>query len=275
MDVSTALAEATLVANDYIKSQTTAATFYDGFGFYPSFDMTATSGYMLKVENSGSFNYPAGTGLSSTFNNMLIEEEDLYYKKYEFNGSISASVHIEDVTINKGDILYAYANGELRGKTSPSIFPLTDKFVFTLMVYGDGLENEKIHFELYNQELNKTYKIKERIQFEKDMIIGDAYNTFELKEGEYSTPKTAKLSGAYPNPFNPVTNITYSLTEGQNVKLSVYDIMGREVQVLENGFKDNGEHSVDWNASGFASGIYYIQITAGGVADNQKVMLIK
>ena len=93
--------------------------------------------------------------------------------------------------------------------------------------------------------------------------------------GEYSTPKTAKLSGAYPNPFNPVTNITYSLTEGQNVKLSVYDIMGREVQVLENSFKDNGEHSVSWDASGFASGIYYIQITAGGMVDNQKVMLIK
>ena len=107
------------------------------------------------------------------------------------------------------------------------------------------------------------------------MIIGDAYNTFELKEGEYSTPKTAKLSGAYPNPFNPVTNIIYSVNERQNIKLSVYDIMGREVQVLENGFKDNGEHSVDWNASGFASGIYYIQIATGSVVDNQKVMLIK
>ena len=57
--------------------------------------------------------------------------------------------------------------------------------------------------------------------------------------------------------------------------MSVYDIMGREVQVLENGFKDNGEYSVDWNATGIASGVYYIQITAGGVADNQKVMLIK
>ena len=51
--------------------------------------------------------------------------------------------------------------------------------------------------------------------------------------------------------------------------------MGREVQVLENGFKDIGEYSVDWNASGFASGIYYIQVIAGGVVDNQKVMLIK
>ena len=51
--------------------------------------------------------------------------------------------------------------------------------------------------------------------------------------------------------------------------------MGREVQVLENGFKDSGEHSINWDASGFASGIYYIQVIAAGVVDNQKVMLIK
>ena len=185
MGVSTALGNATLVANDYIKSQTTAATYYDGYGFYPSFDMNPTGGYMLKVENGGSFTYPSGGALFSAFNNMLIEE-DLYYKKYEFNGSVSASINIEDVAINRGDILYAYSNGELRGKTSPSIFPLTDKFVFTLMVYGHGLDDEKVNFELYNQVSDKTYKIKERIQFEKDMIVGNAYNTFELKVGEYS-----------------------------------------------------------------------------------------
>ena len=237
-------------------------------------DMTATSGYMLKVENSGSFTYPSGGSLAYIAYNMLIED-DLYYKKYEFNGSVSASINIEDVIIDQGDVLYAYSNGELRGKASPSIFPMTDKMVFTLMLYGHGLIDEKINFELYDSQSDQTYKIKERIQFEKDMIIGDAYNTFELKEGTYSIPKGAKLLQAYPNPFNPVTSITYSLDTSQDIKLSIYDIMGREVQVLENGFKDNGEHSVDWNASGFASGIYYIQVVAGGVVDNQKVMLIK
>ena len=143
------------------------------------------------------------------------------------------------------------------------------------MVYGHGLADENIHFELYDNHSDKIYNIKERIQFAKDMIVGDAYNTFELKEGTYSIPKGAKLLPAYPNPFNPVTSITYSLNEAQNVKLSIYDIMGREVQVLENGFKDNGEHSVSWDASGFASGIYYIQVVAGGVVDNQKVSLLK
>ena len=106
---------------------------------------------------------------------------------------MSASVDIDGVTIDQNDVLYAYANGELRGKASPSIFPLTDKFVFTLMVYGHGLTDEKINFELYDQESDQIYKIKERIEFEKDMIVGDAYNTFELKEGAYAVPKGATI----------------------------------------------------------------------------------
>ena len=53
-----------------------------------------------------------------------------------------------------------------------------DKFVFTLMVYGHFVDNEDIHFELYYKESDKTYNIKERITFEKDMIVGNAYNTF-------------------------------------------------------------------------------------------------
>ena len=58
--VTTALGNAPLVENDYIKGQTIAATYYIGYGFYPAFDMEATGGYMLRVENSGSFTYPSG-----------------------------------------------------------------------------------------------------------------------------------------------------------------------------------------------------------------------
>ena len=57
--VNAALQNALLVSNDYIKSQTVAATYYPGYGFYPSFDMYPAAGYMLKVENSGSFIYPS------------------------------------------------------------------------------------------------------------------------------------------------------------------------------------------------------------------------
>ena len=51
--------------------------------------------------------------------------------------------------------------------------------------------------------------------------------------------------------------------------------MGREVQILDNGFRDIGEYSIIWDASNFASGIYYINLIAGNLVETQKLMLIK
>ena len=170
--------------------------------------------------------------------------------------------------------MYAYSNGELRGKTTPVEFPLTGELVFSLMVYGDWLNQEVLNFELYDYETNNYYPIEQKLNFSKDMIVGDALDPFYF-EGESTTPSEFKLSPAYPNPFNPSTTITYSISEPEIVKLSVYDITGREVEILENNHKDSGSHTMLWDAAGFASGIYYIQLTAGNQIETQKVMLVK
>ena len=106
------------------------------------------------------------------------------------------------------------------------------------------------------------------------MIIGDAYNTFDFK-GSPVLPSEFKLLPAYPNPFNPMTNISFVMEHENNIKLSIYDIRGREVDILVNGLKGSGEHTIIWDAADFASGIYYIHITAGNHVETQKIMLIK
>ena len=70
------------------------------------------------------------------------------------------------------------------------------------------------------------------------------------------------LNQNYPNPFNPSTKISYSVPEESIVKIAVYDILGREVAILASGEKQPGYYEVDWNAAGFASGIYIYRITA-------------
>ena len=61
MDVTEATSTSPATAGDYIKSQTTSATYYDGFGFYPAFNMSPTRGYMLKLADGGTLTYPSGT----------------------------------------------------------------------------------------------------------------------------------------------------------------------------------------------------------------------
>ena len=83
------------------------------------------------------------------------------------------------------------------------------------------------------------------------------------------------LMHAYPNPFNPVTNITYGLPEHINVQIIVYDLSGKQVETLMNQFQTPGYHTLSWNASSYPSGIYLIRMESDEFTQTQKVVLIK
>lgn len=88
-------------------------------------------------------------------------------------------------------------------------------------------------------------------------------------------PEKFSLSQNYPNPFNPVTSINYSIAENVNVKISVFDILGREISVPVNEFKNAGNYEVNFNAENLGSGIFYYRIEAGSFTDTKKMILIK
>lgn len=79
----------------------------------------------------------------------------------------------------------------------------------------------------------------------------------------------------FPNPFNPTTNIGYSLAEPGNVRLSVYDILGNEVAVLVNEYKNKGIYSTEMDASKLSSGIYFYRLETGTYWAAKKMILIK
>ncbi|MGE5352176.1 MAG: T9SS type A sorting domain-containing protein [Acidobacteriota bacterium] len=90
-----------------------------------------------------------------------------------------------------------------------------------------------------------------------------------------SRVKYFSLMQNYPNPFNPSTTISYSITEGEVVRLKVFDMLGKEVATLQNEYKEAGTHSVQFNASQLPSGIYIYTIQAGGFRDSKKLMILK
>lgn len=95
------------------------------------------------------------------------------------------------------------------------------------------------------------------------------------------TVKEFSLKQNYPNPFNPVTTIFYSLKENSNVKLAIYDMLGREVAGLVNQQQLTGVHSIQFNAAEFASGIYVYRLEAvplngkSSFIDIKKMILVK
>jgi hypothetical protein len=79
----------------------------------------------------------------------------------------------------------------------------------------------------------------------------------------------------YPNPFNPITMITYQLPMTNDVDLSIYNTLGQKVATLVSGRQQTGHHQVEWDASQFASGVYYYQITTPDFVAIRKMILVR
>ena len=89
------------------------------------------------------------------------------------------------------------------------------------------------------------------------------------------SPQDFALYQNYPNPFNPVTSIQYSLPFASHVSLKVCDLLGREVATLVEREQMPGNYEIEFNGSGFASGVYFYQFSAGGFTSVKKFLLLK
>ncbi len=96
-----------------------------------------------------------------------------------------------------------------------------------------------------------------------------------LSIDELRIPDRYSITSLYPNPFNPVINISYGLPENTNIQVVVYDIGGNRIETLLNGFQAVGIHSISWNASSYPSGLYFIRLVGSGFSETQKVVLMK
>ena len=83
------------------------------------------------------------------------------------------------------------------------------------------------------------------------------------------------LAQNYPNPFNPSTKISYAIQSPELVTLRVYDVLGREVAMLVNQYQSAGNHTVSFDASSLASGMYFYKLEAGSFQSIKKMMLLK
>ena len=107
-----------------------------------------------------------------------------------------------------------------------------------------------------------------------EMMIGTT-NGVLLDVAITIIPDEYTLERAYPNPFNPVTTLSFTIPTQSEVALSIYNIQGREVSTLISGYMDAGYHSVVWNADSYSSGVYFVKMVAGEFVNTQKLMLIK
>jgi hypothetical protein len=101
-----------------------------------------------------------------------------------------------------------------------------------------------------------------------DVVVMDA-------EIESYIPEVFDLSNNYPNPFNSVTRFNYDVPEDASINISVFDVAGRLVETLVSGEQTAGRHTMAWDATNVASGVYVVQMKAPSFNKVRKVMLVK
>jgi cytochrome c peroxidase len=114
---------------------------------------------------------------------------------------------------------------------------------------------------------------------EEDLIVlfmktlSDGYTDPLMPAVAISDRSSLKITGA--NPFNPTTAISYSLAEAGNVHLGVYDVAGRRVSTLVDGWQSAGDHRITFKGDNLASGVYFLRLTAGNQTLSAKAVLLK
>lgn len=151
--------------------------------------------------------------------------------------------------------------------------------------------NDSVKARLYWGELKKKYPT-DGMAFLAGVLLGDfvptAYSTNEGQDlpgnGEEkqhseqdstdAVPSTFEI-GNYPNPFNPTTTIVYHLPKTGHVTLKVYDIVGREIKTLVDGYQEAGVHFIEFDGFGLASGVYFYRFAVLGRNEVKKMLLVK
>ncbi len=100
-------------------------------------------------------------------------------------------------------------------------------------------------------------------------------NTSGVQPPAGQRPLESALQQNYPNPFNPVTTIPFTLARPAEVRLRIFDLLGREVALLFAGPLPAGAHFRQWNAAGVAGGLYYYQLQAGSFRATRKLVVLK
>jgi FlgD Ig-like domain len=165
-----------------------------------------------------------------------------------------------------------------------------------ILVYSDGLSREPIpyNFEIITNSRSLSlpvvsYKVLniDTGEFESGSVISGQQNSSvimfgSIGEGQQETPipNMMQLMRNYPNPFNPITNISFSLPAEQVVELTVYNTKGQTVRKLVQGQFTTGEHTVTWdgkddNGKNVGSGLYFYKLITNDQEISKKMLLLK
>jgi hypothetical protein len=250
-----------------------------------------SSGGILVDDNPGTITstYVIGDVISGLIGNLGAFNGQRQFVPQLNPGDATATAAVEPITITLAELdldvhesmlvrienVSFLATGNFAGNTN---YNITDPSLgdgetrvfrspfFEANYIGQPIPEDNVNMIVLVNRFNAVPQVAARSLSDFEVVTSN-----ELTEG----PKEFSLNQNYPNPFNPSTLIRYNIAEASEVRLAVYDILGRRVAVLVNELQTPGAYTVNFNANHLASGTYIYRLEAGNFVSIKKMMLIK
>lgn len=202
--------------------------------------------------------------------NVMYNDYDAYFYML-----ITGKSEIGDYPQTNNDLYIAKSSDLINWDLSYEPLMRKENYAVNQLYRSTGIfedaENLTLWYSAFRINRETGTYIKRHVPISSGMFYGSFLRPSALNN---TNSKKVEINN-YPNPFNPVTNIKYSLPKAGLVKIKVYDLLGRMVKELVNEFKDEGNYSVVFNGANFASGVYFYKIETPEFVQTKKMLLIK
>jgi len=226
------------------------------------YPLPGSEAYFSLYEDDGfSLDYQSGNYALTEFRQNIFTDDELnlfiYPSVGNYTGKLSERIYLTGIHHMGSSPTFVYKNGILlAGRNS----------------YGELRNNPEGYFHDDNKNL-----LYVQIKAKTDSLyqITAEGITLNISDETIAYPKEFVLGQNYPNPFNPGTTISWQISEGSEVTLIVYDILGREVATLVDEYWPAGKYETEFNGVNFPSGVYLYQLRAGSFIETKKMILLR
>ncbi len=225
---------------------------------------TSTTGYGTLFSACWQSGYTATTGLQGNFSiHRLAADDPVPVELVSFRGNVVNNV----VNLNWSTATETNNSGfDVERKQTGN-----ESWEVLGFVEGAGTTTEQQNYFYSDRNISSgTYQYRLR-----QIDFDGRFEYSSIVEVEVLTPSVYALEQNFPNPFNPATNIHYSIAEAGLVRLAVYDLLGQEVKILVNEFNEAGQHDLTFDASSLPSGTYFYKLETAKYSETKKMLLMK
>jgi hypothetical protein len=259
--------------NDIITRQGAFAT-YTGTSWIGSLTtLEPGRGYIIKLSSPSVLSYPNNptlkTAITETDSDNSLDASLKLNKEHQMNILAKLELNRNEYSLDQQDIVYAYIDGEYRGKASPTEY---DGLIF-LPVGDNHTQSAEVKFKVWVDALGQLLDLSESMAFQPSETIGSLDNPFIFKSSVSASLQEGMLIGkAYPNPFATETIIPVMVNDMGQVKLHVYNSMGQLIKQSEETIASAGTHKLAIKRDNLKAGIYFyiVEVYTKGILLQEK-----